>query len=140
MGGKPGRGGGVRASHGKSNTDIRVNWGYCFHKSSQGRLKYHMRNLGSGWIPDHGTTGGVFKSNFLCVLVQIAIVPLAKHSQLDQIMGPRDGDVNSIPGVTCRVWLMVILQQLNQHGIVRCSNVDTELRRLHRFYHKNAIR
>lgn len=99
-------------------------WGYYFHENPQGGLKYHMRSLGGGWIPDHGKTGGVFKSNFLCVLIQIASVPQAKHSQLDQIMISRDGDVNSIPGVTCRVWLMAILQRLIQHEIVRCSSVD----------------
>lgn len=99
-------------------------WGYYFHENPQGGLKYHMRNIGGGWIPDHGKTGGVFKSNFLCVLIQIASVPQAKHSQLDQIMRSRDGDVNSIPGVTCRVWLMTILQQLLLHEVVRCSSVD----------------
>lgn len=99
-------------------------WGYYFHTSPQGGSKYHMRNLGGGWIPDHGPTGGVFKSNFLCVLVQIATVAQAEHAQLDQIMRSRDRDVNSIPGVTCRVWLIVILQQLIQHGLVRCSSVD----------------
>lgn len=40
-------------------------WGYYFHTSPRGGSKYHMRNLGGGWIPDHGETGGVFKSNFL---------------------------------------------------------------------------
>ncbi|KAL5360963.1 hypothetical protein BJX96DRAFT_165553 [Aspergillus floccosus] len=99
-------------------------WGYYFHTSPQGGLKYHMRNLGAGWIPDHGSTGGVFKSNFLCVLVQIASVPPAKYSQLDQVMRSRDRDINSIPGVTCRVWLVVILQALIQAGVVRCSSVE----------------
>lgn len=75
-------------------------WGYYFHTGPQGGYKYHMRNLGGGWIPDHGKTGGVFKSNFLCVLIQIATVPQGKHGQLDQIMKSRDHDVNSIPGVT----------------------------------------
>ncbi|KAL4916556.1 hypothetical protein BDW62DRAFT_103327 [Aspergillus aurantiobrunneus] len=99
-------------------------WGYYFHTRAQGGLKYHMRNLGGGWIPDHGPTGGVFKSNFLCVLIEIANVPHAKHGSLDQIMRSRDGDVNSIPGITCRVWLMVILRELIRQGIVRCSNID----------------
>nr|KMM72953.1 hypothetical protein CPAG_09243 [Coccidioides posadasii RMSCC 3488] len=31
-------------------------WGYYFHTSAQGGLKYHMRNLGGGWFPDHGPT------------------------------------------------------------------------------------
>ncbi|KMU85036.1 hypothetical protein CIHG_02819 [Coccidioides immitis H538.4] len=39
-------------------------WGYYFHTSAQGGLKYHMRNLGGGWIPDHGPTGGVFQVQF----------------------------------------------------------------------------
>jgi hypothetical protein len=48
----------------------------------------------------------------------------SQHGQLDQIMKSRDHDVNSIPGVTCRVWLMTILQQLTQQGIVQCSDRD----------------
>ncbi|KKK20528.1 hypothetical protein P175DRAFT_0504931 [Aspergillus ochraceoroseus IBT 24754] len=99
-------------------------WGYYFHTSAQGGSKYHMRNLGGGWIPDHGPTGGAFKSNFLCVLIEITNVPHVKHGLLDQIMRSRDGDVNSIPGITCRVWLMVILRELIRQGIVRCSNID----------------
>jgi hypothetical protein len=39
-------------------------------------------------------------------------------------MRSRDGDVNSIPGITCRVWLMVIMRELIQQGIVRCSNIE----------------
>ncbi|CAG7957913.1 unnamed protein product [Penicillium salamii] len=102
-------------------------WGYYFHTSAMGGTKYHVKNLGRGWIPDHGPTGGVFKSNFLCALVQVAIVPGTVCGQLDQIMRSHDSDVNSIPGVTCRVWLMKILEKLIQQGIFRCSNVDALL-------------
>ncbi|PLN78864.1 hypothetical protein BDW42DRAFT_187091 [Aspergillus taichungensis] len=76
-------------------------WGYYFHKSSTGGTKYHIRNLG-----------------------EIERVPQAKHSQLDQVMRSHDGDVNSIPSVTCRVWLFTILQKLIQNGIVICSSCD----------------
>ncbi|KAJ5778484.1 hypothetical protein N7520_001730 [Penicillium odoratum] len=89
-------------------------WGHYFHTSAMGGTKYHMRNLGGGWMPDHGPTGGVFKSNFLCVLVQVAIVPGTLYGQLDQTMRSHDGDVNSIPGVTCR-------------GFARYSNVEALL-------------
>lgn len=99
-------------------------WGYYFHTSAKGGEKYHMTKLGSGWIPDHGHTSGVFKSNFLCVLIQIEVVQEANHGLLDQIMKSRDGDVNDIPGITCRVWLLTILQELIRHGLVRCSSVD----------------
>lgn len=98
-------------------------WGYYFHAQPKGGTKYHIKNLGGGWITDHGPTGGVFKSNFLCVLVQIATVPQTIHVQLDQIMRTYDANVNSIPGVSCRVWLLTILQKLIQNGIVRCSNI-----------------
>ncbi|KAJ9299672.1 hypothetical protein DTO271G3_2556 [Paecilomyces variotii] len=97
-------------------------WGYYFHTSLRGGAKYHISNLSGGWIPSHESTHGVFKSNFLCALVKIATVPKENHSRLDQIMKSRDGDVNAIPSVTCRVWVMTILQTLIQHGIVRCSN------------------
>ncbi|KAE8404950.1 hypothetical protein BDV37DRAFT_100279 [Aspergillus pseudonomiae] len=97
-------------------------WGYYFHQTTSGGSKYHMRNLGGGWIPDHGPTSGVFKSNFLCVLIQIANVPEPKHAILDQTMRSRDDDVNQIPGVTCRIWLMTILQRLIEEGLVRCDD------------------
>ncbi|KAL4919023.1 hypothetical protein BDW62DRAFT_217133 [Aspergillus aurantiobrunneus] len=93
-------------------------WGFYLHTSSTRGTKYHARNLGSGWIPDHGHTGGVFKSNFLCVLIQIATLPQAQRGLLDQIMRSRDGVFNSIPGMSCRVWLLVTLESL-----VRCSDV-----------------
>jgi hypothetical protein len=84
-----------------------------------------MRNVGGGWIPDHGPTGGVvFKSNFLCALVQIATVLEASRDSLDRIMRCHDGDVNTIPGVTCRAWVIKVLEKLIQQGIVRCSDAD----------------
>ncbi|KZF22516.1 hypothetical protein L228DRAFT_267914 [Xylona heveae TC161] len=102
-------------------------WGYYFHSTPQSGIKYHIKQLGSGWITDHGRTGGVFKSNFLCVLIQIATVAEGAGGQLDQIMRSHDGNVNSIPGVTCRVWILKILEKLMQSVIVRCSNADALL-------------
>lgn len=99
-------------------------WGFYFHTSPQGGFKYDMRNIGGGWIPDHGLTGGVFKSNFLCALIQIATVPEASRDSLDRIMRSHDGDVNTIPRVTCRVWVIKVLEKLIQQGVVRCSDAD----------------
>ncbi|KAL2820954.1 hypothetical protein BDW59DRAFT_174288 [Aspergillus cavernicola] len=99
-------------------------WGYYFHTSPNGGFKYHAKTLDDGWIPDHSWNSGIFKSDFLCVLIQIASVPQGKHGLLDQVMRSRDGDVNSIPGITCRVWLLVILQALVQQGIVHCGDID----------------
>ncbi|EEQ34852.1 hypothetical protein McanMca71_001940 [Microsporum canis] len=99
-------------------------WGFYSHYNETGGCKYHMRNLGDGWIADHGPTAGVFKSTFLCVLIQIASIPPEKRSLLDQIMRSHDGNTNSIPGMSCRVWLLVILQKLIQQGLVRCNSCE----------------
>lgn len=36
-------------------------------------------------------------------------------------MRERDGDLNEIPAVTCRVWLLVVLERLIGMGVVRCE-------------------
>lgn len=99
-------------------------WSYYFHTSSKGGLKYHMKNLGSGWISDHGPSSGVFKSNFLCVLIQIGVVPEVNHGLIDQIMKSLDEYANHIPGFTCHMWALRILQKFIRHGLVQCSSVE----------------
>ncbi|EEP77765.1 predicted protein [Uncinocarpus reesii 1704] len=97
-------------------------WAYYFHSRPLGGTKYHIRNLGSGWIVDHEPTNGIFGANFLCVLIEIATVPETKHGELDQIIRSYDANVNSIPGVTCRVWLLEVAQKLIDHGIIHCNS------------------
>lgn len=98
-------------------------WGFYHHKTQTGGTKYHMRNLGAGWIADHESTGGVFKSLFLCVLIEIGSIPAEKEGTLDQIMRTLDGSANSIPGFTCRVWVLTILPLLIQAGLLRCDDL-----------------
>jgi hypothetical protein len=98
-------------------------WGFYLHTSTTSGIKYHVSSLTGGWIPEHGPNS-VLKSNFFCVLIQIASVPETSLAQLDQIMRLHDGDVNGIPGVTCRVWLVMILEKLVQSGIVRCGSLQ----------------
>ena len=87
-------------------------WGFYYHKTESGGTKYHMRNLGSGWIADHGNTDGVFKSLFLCVLIEIGSIHVDKGGILDQIMRSYDSTANSTPGFSCRVWIFMILKFL----------------------------
>jgi hypothetical protein len=98
-------------------------WGFYLHTSTTSGMKYHVSSLTGGWIPEHGPNS-VLKSNFFCVLIQIASVPETSLAQLDLIMRLHDGDVNGIPGVTCRVWLMMILEKLVQSGIVRYGTLQ----------------
>jgi hypothetical protein len=98
-------------------------WGFYYHKESTGGTKYHVKNIGSGWVPDHGPTGGVFKSNFLCVVIEIATIPPNKEQLLDQLMKTYDHNLNDTQGITCRVWVMKILALLVQHGLAACSDL-----------------
>ena len=98
-------------------------WGMYYHKTKKAGTKYHMKNLGPGWIADHGTTSGVFKSQFLCVLIEIGTISADNEGTLDRIMRSYDDTANTIPGFTCRVWVLMILPHLIQLGLLRCSDL-----------------
>lgn len=102
-------------------------WSFYYHKTNRGGIKYHLKNLGGGWITDHGWTGGVMKSQFLCVLVQIASIAADEEQRLDRIMRTYDGSANDIADVTCRVWLVEILQHLVQEKLVECNDLQSLL-------------
>ncbi|KAJ5172381.1 hypothetical protein N7492_004974 [Penicillium capsulatum] len=98
-------------------------WALYFHRQASGGTKYQVENPYKVYMPNHGHTGGIFKENFLCALIKIASIPEDLHATFDQIVRSRDGDLGSIPGVTCRVWLLEILRQLSLRGIVHCDDV-----------------
>lgn len=97
-------------------------WAYYLHTPSHhrggGGTKHDTDNTSGVWIPHHDTTAGILKTNFLCTLVHIADIPEERIGRVEEIMRERDGDLNQIPGVTCRVWLMVILRRLVEEGVV----------------------
>ncbi|KAJ5747079.1 uncharacterized protein N7511_008775 [Penicillium nucicola] len=97
-------------------------WGFYLHTSSTSGMKYHISSLTGGFVPEHGPNS-VLQSNFFCVLIQIASVPETSLALLDRTVRAYDEDLNRIPGVTCRVWLLVILEKLVQARIVRCGNL-----------------
>lgn len=78
-------------------------WGLYYHNNRNGGTKYHMRGLVGGWIADHGSTAGVFKSQFLGVLIEIGSIPEDEEATLDQIMRSHDSDAKNIPRFTCQV-------------------------------------
>ncbi|KAJ5312133.1 hypothetical protein N7508_002963 [Penicillium antarcticum] len=98
-------------------------WGFYLHTSATSGMKYHVSSLTGGWIPEHGPNS-VLKSNFFCVLIQIASVVETNLALLDNVMRTHDKDMNGILGVTCRVWLVMILEKLVQGGMVRCENLQ----------------
>lgn len=97
-------------------------WAYYLHTTSQRGMKYHITNTNNNiWTVQHGAESGITKSLFLCCLIRIAKVPVEEHARLDSTMRSYDANLEAIPGVTCRVWLLHVLQSLINDGLVRCS-------------------
>ncbi|KAJ5373676.1 hypothetical protein N7517_005682 [Penicillium concentricum] len=104
-------------------------WAFYLHKgisSTAGGTKYHVRGIGGGWIVGHEATNGIFAENFLCVIIQIATIPPLAHERVDEIMRSYDESLNSIPGITCRVWILTVLRILVDEGFVHCDIGELE--------------
>ncbi|RAH49304.1 uncharacterized protein BO95DRAFT_487576 [Aspergillus brunneoviolaceus CBS 621.78] len=101
-------------------------WGLYFHDRVTGGVKYHVTNPsseGRGWPADHARTAGVMRSNLLCALDLIATIPSDKVAQVDPIMRFHDEHLNSMPGLTCRVWVLTIVKKPVEQGLVRCNDL-----------------
>lgn len=85
--------------------------------------KYHIKNLSSGWITGHGNTGGVMKSIFLCVLIQIGTIDPVRAAQLESIMRSYDGQLTSISNINCATWLSTVLEKLVQQSLVHSTDI-----------------
>lgn len=101
--------------------------------------KYHIKRLGSGWIADHGRTGGVFKSFLLVGLLHLATIPpeQARFDHLDGIMRTHDNELNN-PGTTCRIWTFWICKLLRNHNILLCNDLDALEAEIFEFGNKYA--
>ena len=99
-------------------------WGFYYHTHELSGTEYHVKNMSRGWIADHAPTGGVFKSLFLCVLIEIGSIPVEKEIELDRIMRSYDDTINSILKVTCRIWMSTVLRDLIHAGLLRCDDLD----------------
>ncbi len=97
-------------------------WAFYHHEGPTGGTMYQVKGLGEGWISDHGVSGCIFKSLFLCCLVRIGSIPAASEQKLDRIIRSCDKSLNEIPNVTCKVWLFKILLQLVQQGFMQCHD------------------
>lgn len=104
-------------------------WGLYFHRDSDtGGTKYHVRQQGSGWMPDHGPTAGVFKSFLLVGLFRIADIPAGWEGHLDQTIRSYDSQLNT-PGISCSAWIFWVLallqKSINGQVILKCDNLAT---------------
>lgn len=102
-------------------------WALYFHRHPDtGGTKYHIKQQGSGWIPEHEPTAGVLKSFLLVGMFRIAQVPAGLEGHLDRTMRTYDSQLN-IPGITCRVWVFWVLallqKPINGQVILKCNNL-----------------
>lgn len=97
-------------------------WGLYHHTSSNRGIKYHIRQMGSSWIADHGETGGATKSIYLIGFLRIAQVPAEKVGDVNHII--TNVPYTSVPGLNCHTWAMECIRRLVDAGFVRCSNLD----------------
>ncbi|GIK04001.1 hypothetical protein Aspvir_008076 [Aspergillus viridinutans] len=102
-------------------------WALYFHRHpDSGGTKYHVKQQGSGWIPDHGHTAGVLKSFLLVGLFRIADVPAGWEGHLDRTITTYDSQLNTL-AITCRVWLLRVLALLQKpidgKVILKCDSL-----------------
>lgn len=98
-------------------------WAFYHHPTIGAGTKYHIKNLGDGWVADHQSAHGVFKDLFLCVLIAIGTIPEQKQELLEQTMSTYDNELESTR-FTCRTWLFEIMTLLVKAEILRCDSLE----------------
>ncbi|KAJ5242779.1 uncharacterized protein N7469_001106 [Penicillium citrinum] len=103
-------------------------WALYLHENpTTGGTKYHIKTVGPGWIPDHGSTVAIMKQFLLVGLFRIADVPEELYPHLDRTFRSQDANLNH-PTQTCRVWLLHLLSQLQRpvdgKTIIECDDLS----------------
>lgn len=84
------------------------------------------------------------KSFLLVGAFRIADVPDGSEEHVDRTLRTYDDRLNTvIPGITCRVWLLRVLEHLRGDGsdgrrVLRCEDVDALEREVMRWGNENA--
>lgn len=106
--------------HGFGTESFKFHWALYFHdETHNGGIKYHIRDIGAGWMPEHGHKGGIAKEAFLVGLIEVARNVLEDwHAVLDTLARAGDGVLNATPGITCRTWALDVLSRLIDAGLM----------------------
>lgn len=121
-------------------------WALYLHRDpASGGTKYHIKSEGSGWIADHGDAVAVMKSFLLVGAFRIADVPEDSNEHVDRTVRTYDDRLNTaVPGITCRVWLLRVLELLRgvEGGdggrVLRCEDVGALEGEVMRWGNENA--
>jgi len=98
-------------------------WAMYMHTAQKAGFKYHIKTLGSGWIPDHSPLGSVFNEFLLIGLLQIGRIELADVAKLDGLARTWDAELNS-HDFTCRRWLLRVFGLMMDNGVLDYGDVD----------------
>lgn len=105
-------------------------WSLYYHNcnptTGPGGTKYHITGGDPVWTAEHGRVGNLFKDFLLCVVVEIGTVPDHAEDKAEAIFKSFDPFVNDkkkLPSVTCRTWLMMVVQELANANLVYCQDI-----------------
>ncbi|KAL3456711.1 hypothetical protein BJX64DRAFT_270156 [Aspergillus heterothallicus] len=103
-------------------------WGYYLAVSeNHGRLYHLINNKDTGykWKYDSHPTHNVPKSKALLVAHKIAVMDPALHAPLGEMLEA----VSDAPPVTCRIWLLRALQELDDAGFIKLTAEPGDIER-----------
>ncbi|PBK75498.1 hypothetical protein ARMSODRAFT_949751 [Armillaria solidipes] len=90
--------------------------GLYHHSSEKAGTKFHIRNLGEGWIEGHEVTSGIQKDFLLMGFLKIGKIDALAEVRLRSL-------VSSVPyntaGVTCRTWVLGALRNCIDAGFIK---------------------
>jgi len=103
-------------------TALDYHWA-LYHQWSPNRgTKYHIRDLGDGWIEGHEDISNISKDFLLIGPLTVANgVPAELKEPIKHCLTavPYNGE-----GVTCRTWVIQALQTCKNAGLIHCSSPE----------------
>ncbi|RPD53258.1 hypothetical protein L226DRAFT_540779 [Lentinus tigrinus ALCF2SS1-7] len=101
-------------------------WGLYHHIDPMSGVKYHIKNMGVGWIADHGLTRRAMGSMFLIGLLRIGHCAPQDRGRLQTIV--ESFPLNQVPpgygSLTCITWTLHIVNLFRRHQYVRCDDLS----------------
>ncbi|CZT17626.1 uncharacterized protein RCC_03463 [Ramularia collo-cygni] len=102
-------------------------WVFYLHQEEHAGTKYHDTSSPKRWMARHRRRGYILNDFLLCVLIAIGKVLPGKFEDLERIMDSHNQAWNSIPGLSCRVWIWMVMQDLIKEEVVWSSGTIYEL-------------
>ena len=103
-------------------------WGFYLHGNSSRGTRYHIKNMGSGWITEHEQVAGAIDTFSLIGFVQIATIPTGQESYVDEQIRAYDSSLNSLSELSSRTWVLRVIallqKEVNGAKLVKCADLN----------------